>query len=63
MLEIGISNPVARGSRRTAGNKMALNNIRERLALFFDLEAVLTTEERDGEFRVRIRMPLRKEDK
>jgi two-component system sensor histidine kinase AlgZ len=40
-----------------------LNNIRERLALFFDLEAVLTTEEREGEFRVRIRMPLRKEDK
>jgi two-component system sensor histidine kinase AlgZ len=42
---------------------MAMGNIRERLALFFDLEAILTTEERDGQFRVRIRMPLRKEDK
>jgi two-component system, LytTR family, sensor histidine kinase AlgZ len=62
MLEIGISNPVARGSRRSGGNRMALNNIRERLALFFDLEALLTTEEREGNFRVRIRMPLRKED-
>ena len=62
-LEIGISNPAPGGARRSSGNKMALNNIRERLALFFDLEAVLTTEERDGKFRVRIRMPLRKEDK
>ncbi|MDB5812972.1 MAG: Sensor histidine kinase [Rhodocyclales bacterium] len=62
-LEIGISNPSTRAVRRSSGNKMALNNIRERLALFFDLEAVLTTEEREGEFRVRIRMPLRKEDK
>ncbi|MFT3735820.1 MAG: hypothetical protein QM776_12475 [Rhodocyclaceae bacterium] len=42
---------------------MALGNIRERLALFFDFEAALTTEERDGQYRVRIRMPLRKEDK
>lgn len=62
-LEIGISNPSPRGVKRSSGNKMALGNIRERLALFFDLEAVLTTEEREGEFRVRIRMPLRKEDK
>lgn len=63
MLELGISNPVPKGARRSSGNKMALNNIRERLALFFDLESVLTTEEREGEFRVRIRMPLRKGDK
>jgi len=63
MLEIGISNPVPRNARRSVGNKMAMGNIRERLALFFDLEAILTTEEREGEFRVRIRMPLRKEDK
>lgn len=62
-LEIGISNPATSNARRSTGNRMALNNIRERLALFFDLEAVLTTEERDGQFRVRIRMPLRKDEK
>ncbi len=62
-LEIGISNPLTGNPRRSTGNRMALNNIRERLALFFDLEAFLSTEERDGQFRVRIRMPLRKEEK
>jgi two-component system, LytTR family, sensor histidine kinase AlgZ len=62
-LEIGISNPATANVRRSTGNKMALGNIRERLALFFDFEAMLTTEERDGQYRVRIRMPLRKEDK
>ncbi|MDQ7988555.1 MAG: histidine kinase [Candidatus Dactylopiibacterium sp.] len=61
MLDMRISNPSHKGERRSAGNRMALNNIRERLALFFDLEATLTTEELDGEFRVRVRIPLRRE--
>jgi len=63
MLEVRISNPVHQGAQRTAGNRMALGNIRERLQLFFDLEATLTTEVKDGEFVVRIRMPLRREEK
>ncbi|MFT4173720.1 MAG: histidine kinase [Rhodocyclaceae bacterium] len=62
-LEIVMSNPAHSQGRRTAGNRMAMNNIRERLDLFFDMEAALTSEERDGVFRVRIRMPLRLEGK
>lgn len=62
-LEVRISNPVHQGSQRTAGNRMALGNIQERLHLFFDMEATLATEVRDGDFIVRIRMPLRREDK
>jgi two-component system, LytTR family, sensor histidine kinase AlgZ len=64
MLDMRISNPLnAGGARRAGGNRMAMNNIRERLALFFDMEATLSTEEQDGEFRVRVRIPLRKEEK
>ncbi|GAB2897461.1 histidine kinase [Uliginosibacterium flavum] len=64
MLDMRISNPLnPGGERRTSGNRMAMNNIRERLALFFDMEATLNTEEQDGEFRVRVRIPLRKEEK
>ncbi len=43
-----------------AGNRMALANIRERLALFFDLEASLTTETVDRRFVVRIELPYRR---
>ena len=38
---------------------MALDNIRERLMLFFDLEAQLEAGEQDGLYRVRIRFPYR----
>lgn len=63
ILDIRISNPVHQSEQRTSGNRMALGNIRERLQLFFDLEAMLTTEIKDGEFLVKIRMPLRMEEK
>lgn len=55
-----ISNPATSNTRRSSGNRMALQNIRERLMLFFDLDASMTTEEANGQFRVVIRMPLRK---
>lgn len=42
------------------GNKMALNNIKERLALHFDLEASLTSKQHQDEFVVHIRLPIRK---
>ena len=42
-----------------SGNRMALDNIRERLMLFFDLEAQLEAGEQDGLYRVRIRFPYR----
>jgi len=56
---IEISNPTRGGQRHTPGNQMALGNIRERLALYFDLEARLEIEERDESYRVSIRLPCR----
>ncbi len=44
------------------GNRMALANIRERLLLFFDLEASLATATDGGRHRVRILLPYRKGD-
>jgi two-component system sensor histidine kinase AlgZ len=55
-----LKNPYAadRGNHH-AGNKMALNNVRERLALHFDAEASLDSRvTRDG-YEVHIRMPYR----
>ena len=42
------------------GNRMALENIRERLMLFFDLEARLETDASEGRYRVTIRLPYRR---
>ena len=55
-----LRNPyIANGARHQAGNKMALDNIRERLALHFDAEASLDSRvTRDG-YEVHIRMPYR----
>lgn len=60
-VRIELSNPVittqAQAARR--GNQMALTNIRERLLLFFGLEAVMATGVREGRFRVFIEFPYR----
>jgi len=48
--------------RHHAGNRMALDNIRERLMLFYDLEAGLEIDEGGGRYRVRIRLPYRTSD-
>ena len=58
MLYITITNPTpsAGGPERT-GNQMALENIRERLALAFGAEAGLTIEEPAGQFRVTLAFP------
>ena len=58
---IEIANPLPQNARQQAGNGMALNNIRERLMLFFDLEGRLDTLVGDGQYRVRIRIPYRTE--
>ena len=58
---IEIANPVLDGERHHAGNRMAVDNIRERLMLFFDLEAALDTEQAGDAYRVRIRLPFRSE--
>ena len=56
-LRMSLSNPYPGGGRHSAGNKMALTNIRERLQLHFDAEATMRSEVKDGMYRVTIRMP------
>ena len=52
-----LSNPYRETGGNTAGNRMALANIRERLQLHFDAEATLTTKAAAGAYRVHIVMP------
>jgi two-component system sensor histidine kinase AlgZ len=54
-----IENPFVEGEGLRSGNRMALENIRERLALFFDAEARIETHSAAGRFRVEIEMPYR----
>jgi competence protein ComEC len=58
-LRIEVDNPVCDAGRHHSGNRMALDNIRERLMLFFDLEAGVEIDCADGRYRVRIRLPFR----
>ena len=55
-----IENPYQENEQHRAGNRMALDNIRERLALFFDAEARISTQLTSGRFRVEIEMPYRR---
>jgi two-component system sensor histidine kinase AlgZ len=55
-----IKNPSNLQLNHHQGNKMALNNIKERLALHFDLEAALTGKQQQGEYLVHIRVPHQK---
>jgi two-component system sensor histidine kinase AlgZ len=55
-----IENPHLEAGGQRAGNRMALENIRERLALFFDAEARLETRIGNGRYRVDIEMPYRR---
>lgn len=55
-LVMSLSNPFP-GHNRHSGNRMAIVNIRERLALHFDAEASMHSEVKDGTYRVTIRMP------
>ncbi|HEY8101221.1 MAG TPA: histidine kinase [Burkholderiaceae bacterium] len=56
-IEIAITNPYYGGDAASEGNHMALNNIRERLALLYDVEAQMTTSAANGFFEVRLRFP------
>lgn len=56
-----LRNPYQEGGEPHAGNRMALANIRERLALHFDAEASLATRVADGTYEVKIVMPYIKE--
>lgn len=59
-IELTVANPwnnVAPTPGRD-GNHMAIDNIRQRLALIHDLEARLVTAARDGQYEVRLTLPL-----
>jgi len=62
-IEIAVVNPVhPETDAGRHGNQMALDNIRERLALLYDVEGQLTTTEARGMFEVRLRFPYMKGD-
>lgn len=56
-LHLVIRNPCNSPSHHHNGNKMALNNIKERLTLHFDLEASLKSKQVNDEYEVHITMP------
>jgi two-component system, LytTR family, sensor histidine kinase AlgZ len=58
-IEVMLRNPFLPAQDHHIGNKMALSNIRERLALHFDVEAELLSRASGNTYEVRIRMPLR----
>ena len=55
---VRIENPYVKGERHP-GNRMALENIRERLALFFDAEARIETRVSGERYRIEIEIPYR----
>jgi two-component system sensor histidine kinase AlgZ len=60
-IEIVVVNPLYNAgdaaSEIKGGNHMALQNIRDRLALLYDVEAQLSTAVKDGCFEVRMHFP------
>lgn len=56
-VEISVTNPLPENAP-PAGNQMALGNIRERLALLYDVEAQLDYGAAHGQFEVRLSFPL-----
>lgn len=58
-VRIEIDNPCLGEGAQRHGNRMALENLRERLMLFYDLEARLDTDMADNRFRVRVDLPRR----
>jgi two-component system, LytTR family, sensor histidine kinase AlgZ len=59
-LHIAIANPVAGQGQHAAGHQMAVANIRERLALYYDLEARLEINVGKEFYEVRITLPCPK---
>ena len=55
-----LSNPIYPEGPSHSGNRMAIDNIRERLALHFDAEAGLSSKLLRNRFQVHIHMPYRK---
>lgn len=62
-LRIVIANPTAGELPHAPGNQMALANIRERLSLYYDLEARLEIDSGKDHYEVRIFLPWRKQSR
>lgn len=60
LLRIEVENRLVDAQRHHAGNHMALDNIRERLMLFYDLEARLEVGSEGGRYRVVITLPVKR---
>lgn len=60
-VRVHIVNPIPEALATRSGNQMALSNVRERLSLTFDAEGQLSTSVEDGQFRVTVLFPYRKE--
>ena len=60
-VRVEIANPLPDAPPARPGNHMALSNVRERLDLTFDVEGQLETSSADGQFRVIVQFPYRKE--
>ncbi|MGB4812887.1 MAG: histidine kinase [Methylophilaceae bacterium] len=58
-VHVVLSNPYAEANMRHNGNKIALKNIKERLALHFDLEASLKSSQKHDEYQVHIILPYK----
>ena len=56
---VRIENPHVEVQQHRAGNRLAIENIRERLALFFDAEARMEASSAGGRYRVEIEIPYR----
>lgn len=62
-VHVVIRNPYAESGSHHAGNKLALGNIRERLALHFDLDATLKSELMGAVYQVHISLPYTRANK
>jgi len=58
-IRIQIENPYLPEQQQRAGNRMALDNLRERLQLFFDAEAKLETKIEGDRYRIELELPYR----
>ncbi|MBY0573159.1 MAG: histidine kinase [Undibacterium sp.] len=56
-IEVKVTNPYHQEAQMSLGNHMALDNIRQRLKLLYDIEAQLSTNMADGMFVVQLIFP------
>lgn len=57
---IRMTNPWHGEGAHAGGNRLALSNVKERLMLFYDLEASLESGVKEGRYELQIRLPYRK---